>query len=124
MAARSLAELAVGLASVPAGVVVSDVTLNSRDVTPGALFLACSGKKHHGLEFASQAIAQGAAAVLYEPENLKTDALPRHDPSVFFGSIPRLSHHVGSIADRFFGSPSAAMTIAGITGTNGKTTCA
>jgi UDP-N-acetylmuramoyl-L-alanyl-D-glutamate--2,6-diaminopimelate ligase len=121
--ARSLAELTVGLASVPAGVIVSDVTLNSREVTPGALFLACSGKKHHGLEFASQAIAQGAAAVLYEPENVNADALPRHSSSVFFGSIPRLGHHVGSIADRFFGSPSAAMTIAGITGTNGKTTC-
>jgi len=120
---RSLAELTVGLASVPAGVVVSDVTLNSREVTPGALFLACSGRKHHGLEFASQAIAQGAAAVLYEPENVKADAFPRHDSSVFVGSVPRLSHHVGSIADRFFGSPSAAMTIAGITGTNGKTTC-
>jgi UDP-N-acetylmuramoyl-L-alanyl-D-glutamate--2,6-diaminopimelate ligase len=35
-----------------------------------------------------------------------------------------LSHHVGTIADRFFGAPSAAVTVVGITGTNGKTTCA
>jgi UDP-N-acetylmuramoyl-L-alanyl-D-glutamate--2,6-diaminopimelate ligase len=124
MMTRSLADLTVGLASVPAGVVVSDITLDSREVTPGALFLACSGRKHHGLEFASQAIAQGAAAVLYEPENVKAGALPKPGPAVFVGGVPRLGQHVGSIADRFFGSPSAAMTVAGITGTNGKTTCA
>src|SRR2546430_6692889 len=45
---------------------VSDVTLDSRAVSPGALFLACKGRAHHGLAFAEQAIAGGARAVLYE----------------------------------------------------------
>ena len=38
--------------------------------------------------------------------------------------IPSLSAQLGFIADRFFGAPSASLTVAGITGTNGKTTCA
>ena len=67
-AARPLAELAAGFAEVPAQVQVSDLTLDSRAVTPGALFLACRGRTHHGLAFAPEAIARGARAVLYERE--------------------------------------------------------
>jgi len=121
---RSLAELTAGVASVPAGLMVTDVTLDSRAASPGALFLACSGKKHHGLEFAGQAIARGASAVLYEPDGVNAKSALDHDPNVFFGSVAQLSRHVGTIADRFFGSPSQALAIVGITGTNGKTTCA
>ena len=43
---------------------------------------------------------------------------------VYLGAVPALSAQVGTIADRFFGAPSQALTVAGITGTNGKTTCA
>src|SRR3954462_55461 len=63
---RALSELTAGLASVPPGLMVSDVTLDSRAVTPGALFLACRGQKHHGLDFADAVVAKGARAVLYE----------------------------------------------------------
>ena len=147
--ARPLAELAAGMLSAPAGLMVSDVTLDSRAVTPGALFLACAGKKHHGIEFAPQAIERGARAVLFEVDDAKSTLTGSAEaraaqsaaaqtgsarsaaaraaadaPGVFFGAVPRLSAHVGTIADRFFGSPSHALTIAGITGTNGKTTCA
>ena len=123
--ARALSDLTAGLASVPAGIVVSDVTLDSRAATPGSLFLACRGHKQHGLDFAAQAIALGASAVLYEPVDANDARVPgQGTPGVFFGSVPQLSRHVGTIADRFFGSPSQSMVIAGITGTNGKTTCA
>jgi UDP-N-acetylmuramoyl-L-alanyl-D-glutamate--2,6-diaminopimelate ligase len=123
--ARPLSELAAGLASVPPGLMVSDVTLDSRAATPGSLFLACRGHKSHGLDFAAQAISLGARAVLYEPLNANDDRVPgQNTPGVFFGSVPQLSRHVGTIADRFFGAPSQSMAIAGITGTNGKTTCA
>ena len=67
-APRPLAELVAGFASVPAQLRVSDVTLDSRAATPGALFLACRGRTHHGLEFAREALARGASAVLYEPD--------------------------------------------------------
>lgn len=136
--ARTLSELTAGFASVPPGLMVSDVTLDSRDVKPGALFLACRGRKAHGIDFADAVIAQGARAVLYETDagagrgpdgagSAVEQAAVRAStkaPDVFFGSVPQLSQHVGTIADRFFGSPSQSLDIAGITGTNGKTTCA
>jgi UDP-N-acetylmuramoyl-L-alanyl-D-glutamate--2,6-diaminopimelate ligase len=120
---RSLAELAAGFAAVPAGLMVSDVTLDSRAVTPGALFLACRGRTHHGLKFAAEAVARGARAVFYE-EHEPTPAAPGLGADVFVAAVPQLTERAGVIADRFFGSPSQQLTVAGITGTNGKTTCA
>jgi UDP-N-acetylmuramoyl-L-alanyl-D-glutamate--2,6-diaminopimelate ligase len=123
MSTRSLKEITAGLVpvNVPAEVCVSDVTLDSRCVSPGALFLACRGGTRHGLEFAPQAVARGARAVLYEGEE---SAKPSLESEIFVAAVPHLSRHVGTIADRFFGSPAEALTVAGITGTNGKTTCA
>ena len=121
-AARPLAQLAAGFAEVPADVVVSDLTLDSRAATPGALFLALSGRTHHGLKFAPEAVARGARAVLYDAHGATQP--PQLPSGTFSAAVPRLGEHVGIIADRFFGSPSQQLTIAGITGTNGKTTCA
>ncbi len=124
MTPRSLRELTAGLVSepmeMPAGISVSDVTLDSRAVSPGALFLACRGGTHHGLEFADQAVARGARAILYEADE---HFRPSLESQIFAAAVPRLSRHVGTIADRFFGLPAQALTVAGITGTNGKTTC-
>jgi UDP-N-acetylmuramoyl-L-alanyl-D-glutamate--2,6-diaminopimelate ligase len=119
---RPLAELTAGLVDVPAGIVVTDVTIDSRAASPGALFLACRGRTHHGLEFAKQAVARGARAVLYEAADARS--VPEFGSEIFVAAVPELSRHVGTIADRFFGSPSQAIQVAGITGTNGKTTCA
>ena len=46
------------------------------------------------------------------------------DASIVVRAVPNLRAQLGYIADRFFDAPSASLTIAGITGTNGKTTCA
>src|SRR3569833_4477188 len=119
---RRLADLTAGLAIVPAELVVRDVTLDSRAATPGTLFLACSGRTHHGLEFAQQAVSLGASAVLYE--ETAGQAIPDFGSDIFVAAVPQLSQHVGTIADRFFREPSAALTVVGITGTNGKTTSA
>ncbi len=125
-----LAEIAAGLLEAPAALEVSDVTLDSRAAGPGTLFLACRGQGRHGAQFAGEALARGAAAVLYEPSagarelieaGLKGMARARE---VFVAPVPQLSRQAGIIADRFFGRPSQALTVAGITGTNGKTTCA
>jgi UDP-N-acetylmuramoyl-L-alanyl-D-glutamate--2,6-diaminopimelate ligase len=101
---------------------VSDITLDSRAVGPGGLFLALKGRTHHGLKFAEQAVARGARAVLYE--DAPEVALPQFGAGVFVAAVPQLSQRASLIADRFFGAPSQALTMAGITGTNGKTTCA
>ena len=124
VARRSLAQLTAGFAAVPADVLVSDVTLDSRAATPGALFLACRGRTHHGVEFAADAVARGARAVLYERDGDTGGAAPQLPTGTFVAAVPKLSERAGVIADRFFGAPSQQLTVAGITGTNGKTTCA
>ena len=112
-----------GIAKIPATEArVSDLTLDSRQVRAGSLFFALSGFKHHGLQFAADAAARGASAVLWEPHaDLPAPALP---PGVFAAAVPNLKSLVGRIADRFFNWPSSQLRITGITGTNGKTTCA
>jgi UDP-N-acetylmuramoyl-L-alanyl-D-glutamate--2,6-diaminopimelate ligase len=120
--ARPLADLTAGFVDVPAGIVVSDLTLDSRAVSPGSLFLACKGRTHHGLRFAGQAVARGARAVLFEGS--PGEPVPQLGSDIFVAAVPQLSQRAGIIADRFFGAPSQALTMAGITGTNGKTTCA
>jgi UDP-N-acetylmuramoyl-L-alanyl-D-glutamate--2,6-diaminopimelate ligase len=121
---RALDELTRGLISVPAGITVSDVTQDSRAAVPGALFLACRGRTHHGLRFASEAVARGARAVLYERSGGHEPSVPELAPGTFVAGVADLSEHAGLIAGRFFGAPSEHLTVAGITGTNGKTTCA
>jgi UDP-N-acetylmuramoyl-L-alanyl-D-glutamate--2,6-diaminopimelate ligase len=111
-----------GLVDVPEQLEVSDLTLDSRSVTPGAAFFACRGRRHHGIEFAAAAAAAGARAILWEPA---PGVLPPVvDGALVVRAIPNLRSQLGYIADRFFNAPSASLTIAGITGTNGKTTCA
>ncbi len=129
-----LVELAAGIVDAPAAVEVSDITLDSRTATSGSLFLACRGHGRHGAEFVGQAVSRGARAVLYEPSpgarELVEAGLGEYrtraggSPDVFVAPVPHLSRQAGIIADRFFGRPSQALTVAGVTGTNGKTTCA
>ncbi len=125
-----LVELAAGLADAPATLEVSDVTLDSRAASPGALFLACRGHGRHGAQFAGEALARGASAVLYEPSPGASELIQAglsgstRAGEVFVAPVPELSSQAGIIADRFFGRPSQALTVVGITGTNGKTTCA
>ena len=103
-------------------IVVSDVTLDSRAVSPGCLFLACRGRTHHGISFVPEAVALGARAILYETDGRTAPAsLPGR---IFVRGVPELHRHASAIAGRFFDAPSHHLTIAGITGTNGKTTCA
>jgi UDP-N-acetylmuramoyl-L-alanyl-D-glutamate--2,6-diaminopimelate ligase len=120
---RRLADLTAGLLDVPAEITVSDVTLDSRTASAGCLFLACRGRAHHGVRFATQAVALGARAVLYESAGGDAEA-PALPSGIFVRAVPRLSELASTIAARFFDAPSQALTIAGITGTNGKTTCA
>jgi UDP-N-acetylmuramoyl-L-alanyl-D-glutamate--2,6-diaminopimelate ligase len=111
-----------GRAEVPADFEISDLTQDSRTVRPGAAFLACRGRRHHGVHHAAAAAAAGARAILWEPA--PGVAAPIVDPSILVRAVPALRTQAGLIADRFFDAPSASLTVAGITGTNGKTTCA
>src|ERR1700691_1074216 len=119
---RPLKAVLGGLVDVPEGLEVSDVTQDSRSVTPGAAFFACHRATRHGVEFAPAAAAAGARAILWEPA--PGISAPAVDPGVVVRAVPSLRAQLGFIADRFFDAPSASLTVAGITGTNGKTTCA
>ena len=112
-----------GIAKIPATEArVSDLTLDSRQVRAGSLFFALPGQNAHGLNFAADAVTRGASVVLWEAGD---DVLPLVlPPGVFAAAIPDLKKLVGRIADRFFNWPSSHLRIVGITGTNGKTTCA
>ena len=95
---------------------ITDLTLDSRQVTPGAAFVALAGAREHGLSYAAQALAHGAAIVLYEPSPFHA-AVPQ--PSI---ALPHLRDRLADLAQKFFAVKSPAIT--GITGTNGKTTVA
>ena len=131
-AARSLNYLVSGLPPVAATVSVTDISTNSATVERGGLFLACAGVRQHGSVGAREAIARGARAILWE-SLLKVDETEivakklqeaTFGTSVFHAPVSNLSFRASHIADKFFASPSAALRIAGITGTNGKTTTA
>jgi UDP-N-acetylmuramoyl-L-alanyl-D-glutamate--2,6-diaminopimelate ligase len=101
---------------------VLDLTLDSREARTGSLFFALPGRTVHGLKFAADAAARGASVILFEP--CAEFAPPKLPAGVFAAAIPGLKGLVGRIADRFFNWPSSQLRITGITGTNGKTTCA
>jgi UDP-N-acetylmuramoyl-L-alanyl-D-glutamate--2,6-diaminopimelate ligase len=119
----SLLWLLDGIAELPANESrVADLALDSREVRTGSLFFALPGRTVHGLKFAAEAAARGASVVLWEPTADTT--APKLPAGVFAAAIPGLTGLVGRIADRFFNWPSSQLRISGITGTNGKTTCA
>ena len=121
----SLAELAL-LVGAPADglgdAAVTGVTLDSRAVRPGDLYAALPGARAHGADFAAQAAAAGAAAVLTDPAGVGRlgdagVALP-----VLVVEDPRSV--LGDLAARIYDTTDQGLTMVGITGTNGKTTTA
>lgn len=101
---------------------VIDITTHSDDVVAGGLFMACAGRSGHGLRFLGRALDRGARAVAWEPRG--TLEPPQLPDGVCGLQVPFLGDQLGQIANRFFGSPSAEVSVTGITGTNGKTTVA
>ncbi|MFS1524907.1 UDP-N-acetylmuramoyl-L-alanyl-D-glutamate--2,6-diaminopimelate ligase [Microbulbifer sp. 2304DJ12-6] len=115
----SLRELVPGYAGIP-DVPVTGVALDSRRVKTGDVFMALRGSVVDGREYIDAAIAAGAAAILADSDKL--ECINRGDIQVV--SVPGLAKRVGEIAARFHGNPSGHMHLVGVTGTNGKTTCA
>lgn len=101
-----------------AAVEIDRLSQDSREVNPGTLFVAMPGHDHDGREYIGHAVERGAVAVLAETPV----AGFAHDCPVPLVEVSDLAHHLGVISARFFGNPSAAISMAGITGTNGKTT--
>jgi UDP-N-acetylmuramoyl-L-alanyl-D-glutamate--2,6-diaminopimelate ligase len=91
------------------------VTHDSRQVSRGSVFVALRGLKADGAEFAPQAIAAGAAAIVAE----RAAAAPAAVPWLV---VPDARRALALLAAEFFAHPSQEMRVVGITGTNGKTT--
>ncbi len=99
-------------------VAVTGVTLDSRLVRPGDLYVALPGTHHHGARFATAAAAGGASAVLTDGAGAQlagSVTVP-----VVVARNPR--EQLARIAAEIFGNPAEAMTMYAVTGTNGKTT--
>lgn len=107
-------------------VAVAGVTMASDDVAEGELFAAVPGARVHGARHAPGAAAGGAAAILTDAEGLgivrEELALTPGDPEVpvLVAEDPRAV--VGPVAARVYGHPAERLALAGVTGTNGKTT--
>ncbi|HEV8260909.1 MAG TPA: UDP-N-acetylmuramoyl-L-alanyl-D-glutamate--2,6-diaminopimelate ligase [Burkholderiales bacterium] len=101
------------------GVPVTGLAADSRKVKPGDLFLAYPGERADGRRFIDQAIGAGAAAVLWDSRGFQWNSA-RKLPNL---GVPGLRTHLGEIASHFHGHPSRHLWIAGVTGTNGKTSC-
>jgi len=103
--------------SVP-DVILTGIELDSRRVQKGHAFLAVAGRNTHGMEYALQAQARGASIVIHDGL-AQVPAL--EIPSV---TVPELGRLLSALGARFFHSPADHLTIAGVTGTNGKTSTA
>ena len=116
--ARHLTDLsrAFGLEA-GADVTVTGVAIGSDEVQPGDLFVAVAGQRAHGADFAAAAVRAGAVAVLTDAEGARRidDAVP-----VLVATDPR--RLAGEVAAWLYDDPARALTLVGITGTNGKTT--
>src|SRR5579864_1896483 len=97
---------------------IAKVTVDSRKVEPGTLFIACRGataSSPDGHAFLLEAQQKGASAVVVDASmfNLPELAIP-------VIAVPNSSSVAAKVLERFCGSPSAHLKVTGVTGTNGK----
>jgi UDP-N-acetylmuramoyl-L-alanyl-D-glutamate--2,6-diaminopimelate ligase len=94
---------------------ISGLAYDNRSVTPGDLFFCVPGFTRDGHEFARDAVERGAVALVSQR---------RLDLGIAEVVVPAVRAAMAPAAARFYGDPSAELQIAGVTGTNGKTTTA
>jgi UDP-N-acetylmuramyl-tripeptide synthetase len=101
---------------------VRNLCLDSREIEVGDAYVVLAGATHDATRFIPQAIERGAAALLIDSEtdfvrNGQAVALPHL-------AVPELRQTLSSLADSWYGQPSRALQVIGVTGTNGKTSSA
>jgi UDP-N-acetylmuramoyl-L-alanyl-D-glutamate--2,6-diaminopimelate ligase len=114
-------DLARGTALLDSDPVIRGITYDSRNVSPGDLFVALVGSVSDGHDYLAAAIELGAAALLVENAEraeAARSAARSKTPSIV---VPDSRRAMAPIAARFFGDPADELTLIGITGTNGKT---
>jgi UDP-N-acetylmuramoyl-L-alanyl-D-glutamate--2,6-diaminopimelate ligase len=99
--------------------VIERLSSDSRRCAPGVAFLAYPGAAADGRDHIPEAIARGAAGVLWEAEGYAW----RDEWRVPNAPVRGLKRQAGELAHEFYGRPSEALWTCGVTGTNGKTSC-
>lgn len=100
------------------GIPAAGLCSDSRRLRPGDVFVAYPGAQADGRRFIAQAVARGAAAVLWEKAGGESIG-PLPVPGLAVEGLQKLC---GPLADIAYGRPSQALWMVGVTGTNGKTT--
>jgi UDP-N-acetylmuramoyl-L-alanyl-D-glutamate--2,6-diaminopimelate ligase len=101
------------------GAMIERLSSDSRRCAPGVAFLAYPGEAADGRAHIGDAIARGAAAVLWEKKGFDWHK-PWRLPNV---AVENLKQQAGVLAHEFYGRPSDSLWVCGVTGTNGKTSC-
>ena len=99
------------------GVPLADLTADSRAVKLGSIFVAYPGTVRDGRDFIGEALARGAAAILWERTGFTWDEA-WEVPNL---GVDNLRGRTSEIAGHVYGTPSESLWMAGVTGTNGKT---
>lgn len=109
------------------GAMIERIAADSRLTGPGVAFFAYPGEAADGRAHIADALARGAAAVVWEKGGEKGGAQADfawraewRAPNV---PVRGLKQQAGALADRFYGHPSRSLWMCGVTGTNGKTSC-
>ena len=97
---------------------IKGITSDSRAVRPGELFVAVRGTQMDGHDYIGQALQQGAVSIMGEAWPEAADEIAK--PSVVL--VPDARRALALAAANFYGQPSRKLLVAGVTGTNGKTT--
>jgi UDP-N-acetylmuramoyl-L-alanyl-D-glutamate--2,6-diaminopimelate ligase len=101
---------------------IACLTLDSRKVEKDDLFIAVKGALSDGCQYIQQAIQRGATAVLIDASQLTEEV--SFQQGIPLIPIQNLKQQIGSLAARFYDYPAKKLRMIGVTGTNGKTSCA
>ncbi|MEH6446478.1 MAG: UDP-N-acetylmuramoyl-L-alanyl-D-glutamate--2,6-diaminopimelate ligase [Oceanospirillaceae bacterium] len=102
---------------------VTGIKEDSRNIVKGDLFVARDGEFFKGTQYIKAAASNGAIAALVEKTSTINEVDLEHYPIPVI-AIDKLHEQVGAIAAKVFNNVAQQLTIIGITGTNGKTSCA
>jgi UDP-N-acetylmuramoyl-L-alanyl-D-glutamate--2,6-diaminopimelate ligase len=111
----SLGTLLEGWCENPPDILLLGLSLDSRTVRAGEAFIAVAGQHAHGLDYAPEAQRRGASVVIHDGQR------PLTELSIPQVRVENLGERLSVLAARFFHAPSDRLTVAGVTGTNGKT---
>ncbi|MCG8414080.1 MAG: UDP-N-acetylmuramoyl-L-alanyl-D-glutamate--2,6-diaminopimelate ligase [Pseudomonadales bacterium] len=101
--------------------VVHGIQIDSRQLQKGDLFIACFGRNHDARDYIDDALKAGVSAVLAESGSGWHGIQARNGVPIV--AVDNLAAKTSEIAARFYGRPTNALSVIGITGTNGKTSC-